>query len=78
MARGQLRIYHGPQDEVTSSASDRRDTMTLSLAEIAPLLADAVHDRRTWLRDFRHDDVTISSDLYEVLMAYQHFRRPGA
>ena len=24
------------------------------------------------------DDITISTDLYEVLLAYQHFRRPSA
>ena len=78
MARGQLRIYHGPHEEIEAAQSDRCDTMTLSLAEVAPLLAEAVQNRRTWLRDFRHDDVTISTDLYEVLMAYQHFRRPGA
>ena len=78
MARGQLRVYHGPLEEIEATESERRDTMTLSLAEVAPLLAEAVENRRTWLRDFRHDDVTISTDLYEVLMAYQHFRRPGA
>ena len=41
-------------------------------------LADAVHGRRGWLRDFEDDEVTISTDLYEVLLAYQHYRRPSA
>jgi hypothetical protein len=30
------------------------------------------------LDDFRDDEITISSDLYEVILAYQHFRRPSA
>jgi hypothetical protein len=41
-------------------------------------LAEAVRSQRTWLADFANDEVTISADLYEVLMAYQHFRRPVA
>ena len=44
--------------------------------EIMPLLADAVQSQRTWLRDFADDEVTISMDLYEVILAYQHYRRP--
>jgi len=41
-------------------------------------LVDAYQRQRTWLRDFDDDAVTISSDLYEVLIAYQHYRRPSA
>jgi len=29
-------------------------------------------------RDFADDEVTISMDLYEVILAYQHYRRPVA
>ena len=43
-----------------------------------PLLADAVNNRRTWLRDFEHEEITIPTDLYEVLLAYQFSRRPSA
>jgi hypothetical protein len=39
---------------------------------------DAVHSGRTWLSDFEDDEVTLSTDLYEVILAYQHFRRPSA
>jgi len=46
--------------------------------EVMPLLADAVQSERTWLRDFEDDEATISMDLYEVLLAYQHYRRPSA
>ena len=46
--------------------------------EYAPLLADTVQSNRTWLGDFRNDEITISMDLYEVILAYQHYRRPSA
>jgi hypothetical protein len=52
--------------------------VTVPLGEILPMLADAVASNRTWLRDFTGDNVTISSDLYEVILAYQHYRRPSA
>ena len=81
MARSQLRIYHGPQTEACATVSqttDAKDTVTVALGEILPLLADAVRSERTWLRDFESDEVTISTDLYEVILAYQHYRRPSA
>ena len=34
-----------------------------------PLLADAVASDRTWLSDFADDDITITSDLFDVLQA---------
>lgn len=79
MARSQLRVYYGPQAEVAArSAKPSTDNVTVALGEILPLLADAVRSDRTWLRDFEDDEVTISTDLYEVILAYQHFRRPSA
>jgi hypothetical protein len=50
----------------------------MPLSEILPLLADAFRNDRTWLRDFRDDEVSISTDLYEVVLAYQHCCRPSA
>lgn len=79
MARCQLRIYYGPQESgATVQAPAASDTVTVPLGEILPLLAEAVRSERTWLNDFSDDDVTISTDLYEVILAYQHFRRPSA
>lgn len=79
MARSHLRVYHGPSENISPSAAEGdKNSINLPLGEIAPLLADAVHDGRTWLRDFKNDEITISTDLYEVLLAYQHFRRPSA
>jgi hypothetical protein len=81
MARSHLRVYYGPQSELSAAVSEAKqakDTVTVSLGEILPLLADAVRNERTWLRDFEEDSVTISTDLYEVILAYQHYRRPSA
>ncbi len=87
MARPQLRIYYGPQEESVQEesvvthraiAAASPDRVTVPLCDVFPLLADAVNNQRTWLRDFADDEVTISTDLYEVLLAYQHYRRPSA
>ncbi len=76
MSRTSLKLYTEPE---TASQPDRPQPMvTVTLAEVLPLLADAFESRRLWLRDFEHDPVTISSDLYEVLMAYRYYRRPSA
>lgn len=76
-----LRIYYGPQrDDTTTIATEdaSRESVTLPLGEILPLLADAVQSQRTWLRDFDNNEITISMDLYEVLLAYQFYHRPIA
>ena len=85
MEASRLRVYYGPEfgsDEVGSSVATEtiplRDTVSMPLGEVLPLLMDAVKNRRQWVGDFFDDQITISSDLYEVLLAYQHFRRPSA
>lgn len=79
MATSHLRVYYGPAEEAAQPVVSRgRRAVTVPLMEVLPLLADAVESKRTWLRDFSDDEITISSDLYEVLLAYQHFRRPSA
>ena len=79
MSRARLRVYYGPESPTSSHAeASRENQVTVPLGEILPLLADAVQSKRTWLRDFANDDVTISTDLYEIILAYQHCRRPSA
>jgi len=82
MNANHLRIYHDPQGDSggigVADAPENHNNVTVPLAEVLPLLADAVQSERTWLRDFADDEITISMDLYEVLLAYQHFRRPSA
>lgn len=81
MAIRSLRVYTEPDVETMSSTRTlpMRDAgVRISLGEVLPLLADAVASNRTWLSDFADEDITVSSDLYDVLQAYRHFRRPGA
>jgi hypothetical protein len=75
MPRCHLRVYYGPESSAQPGDGER---VTLPLKDVFPLLADAVRSQRTWLADFEDDQITISADLYEVLLAYQHYRRPSA
>ena len=82
MSPNHLRVYLGPEEDTATvgvaECRDQRQTATVPLVDVLPLLADAFQSERTWLRDFQDDEVTISTDLYEVLLAYRHFRRPSA
>jgi len=82
MSLAHLRIYHGPQENspggCATETTTARETVNVPLGEVLPLLADAVQSERTWLRDFVDDEIKISMDLYEVILAYQHYRRPSA
>jgi hypothetical protein len=80
MARSRLRVYYGPEPVAAKATESRHgeQTISLPLGEILPLLADAFQSQRTWLRDFENDEITLSTDLYEVILAYQHCRRPSA
>ncbi len=75
-----LRLYCGPDSDTVavSTSENRPQKITVAAGEVFSWLADAVRNNRAWLRDFEDEQVTISSDLYEVILAYQHFRRPSA
>lgn len=75
-----LRVFCEPNDETLDKPSREtdRETVRVPLTEIIPLLADAVRSQRTWLNDFEEDEITISMDLYEVILAYQYYRCPSA
>jgi hypothetical protein len=83
MAMRRLRVYTGPDFETQPQAPAvleqvRDNSVRVTLGEVLPLLADAVVSNRTWLSDFKDDEIAISSDLFDVLQAYRHFRRPSA
>jgi hypothetical protein len=75
-----FRVYTGPETESvgTLQVTAAEQGVRVTLGEILPILADAVASNRTWLTDFEADELTVSSDLYDVLQAYRHFRRPSA
>lgn len=81
MARTHLRIYRGPSESsatVRTASRGGNSTVTVNVGEVLPLLADAFSSQRTWIGDFDDDEITISADLYEVLLAYQYYRHPAA
>ena len=80
MAMRRLRLYTEPEGESVACATLplAPTGVRVPLGEVLPLLADAVASNRTWLSDFRDEEISISSDLHDVLQAYRHFRRPGA
>jgi len=75
MAYSRLRVFTGPREQLRAGIGPR--TVTVPLGDVLPALADATARNRAWVRDFLDDEITISSDLYEVLLAYQHYRRPA-
>ncbi len=81
MKRNSLRIYHGPDDRGRQPATKTvvsTPCIQVPLREILPLLADAHMNQRAWLQDFGADTLTVSRDLYEVMLAYQRYQRPSA
>ena len=79
MARSRLRVYYGPETSPAQAESnDNHRKVQVPISEIFPLLAEAVRNERTWLRDFADEEISISTDLYEVILAYQFCRRPSA
>jgi len=81
MVHPQLRIYFGPDTDSHSDGAlceQPPQTVTVPLREVFGWLIDALRSGRTWINDFEDDEVTISADLYEVILAYQHYRRPSA
>ncbi|MCA9107555.1 MAG: hypothetical protein R3B96_10000 [Pirellulaceae bacterium] len=49
--------------------------MTIRLGQIFPALLDALASGRSFLDDFDDESIEVSEDLYEVLLAYQHFHQ---
>ncbi|MFM7846133.1 MAG: hypothetical protein ACKOU6_07975 [Planctomycetota bacterium] len=83
MGAPQLRVFYGPHEDapadIFADTLPLRSSVTLPLGDLLSLLVEALHNQRGWVDDFSDDEVTISSDLHEVLMAYQHhFGSPSA
>lgn len=52
--------------------------VTVAVKDALPLLLHAYRSNRQWLQDFSDDTLDISSDLYEVLLAYQQMQQEAA
>jgi hypothetical protein len=56
----------------------RPQQVSVSTADVLPLLLDAALTNRAWLEDFADDTMEIPRDLYEVLLAYRQYRQAAA
>lgn len=71
-----LRVY--PQAADADYLETQPPTVRVSLSDLLPLIAIAKRNNYLWLQDFLEDEVCITPDLYEVLRAFRHVRRPSA
>jgi hypothetical protein len=71
MATARLRLFRPEHDLEDEAASP---DIPIRLADLYPLLAQALRDNYTWLRDFEDDRILVSSDLYEVVRAFSNYR----
>jgi hypothetical protein len=72
MATAHLRVYPRPEHE--DDEQQNQPEISIRLADLYPLLAQAFRDNFTWLRDFEDDKVLITPDLYEVVRAFANYR----
>jgi hypothetical protein len=70
-----LRVYPLSKDHL--DVERQEPIVRVSLGDLLPLVALAHRHNYLWLQDFLEDEVTITSDLYEVLRAF-HCHRPSA
>jgi hypothetical protein len=71
----QLKLYRSfeePEFEVLPE-----EKIHIRLGDLLPLVALAQRRHFTWLQDFLDDEVSISSDLHDVLLAFRS-SRPSA
>lgn len=74
MAANQLRLV-SDQNFLDSFTKKESPRVAVSMQQVLPLLVDAVRSNRNWLSDFSDETVEISTDLYQVLLAYKELRR---
>lgn len=71
-----LRVY--PESLNPEYNPNQEPNVRVSLRDLLPLIAVARQNNYLWLQDFLDDEVAITSDLYEVLRAFNQYRRPCA
>ena len=66
------------QDHTCGGSYNAPSHVSVATGDVLPLLLDAALANRAWLEDFAEDTMEIPQDLYEVLLAYRHYRRDAA
>jgi hypothetical protein len=64
-----LRLYAGPDEDL--DGFDPPPSVRIRLRDLLPLVAVAQKNHFIWLKDFLDDEVSISDDLHDVLMAFR-------
>jgi hypothetical protein len=68
-----LRLYAG-SDEDVQDFDTPAPNVRIRLRDLLPLVAMAQKNHFIWLKDFLDDEVCISDDLHDVLMAFRGTR----
>jgi hypothetical protein len=71
MASARLRVFPRSEEDQDDSTNP---SISISLSQLYPLLAQAYQDNYVWLRDFEDDQLLVSNDLYEVVRAFSNCR----
>ena len=70
-----LRLFAGPGDDLDGQEPTMpAPTVRIRLRDLLPLVALAQKNHFIWLKDFLDDEVGISDDLHDVLMAFRGTR----
>ncbi len=70
----QLKLYRGYEDEADIAVEENTTQVHIRLGDLMPLVAMAQRRHFTWLQDFLDDEIGISTDLHDVLMAFRSIR----
>ncbi|HEX3152224.1 MAG TPA: hypothetical protein VHR66_29390 [Gemmataceae bacterium] len=70
-----LRLFPGSDEEIDGQdALSSTPTVRIRLRDLLPLVAMAQKNHFIWLKDFLDDEIRISDDLHDVLMAFRSTR----
>jgi hypothetical protein len=70
-----LRLFPGSnEDQQGFDRTVALPTVRIRLRDLLPLVAMAQKNHFIWLKDFLDDEVRISDDLHDVLMAFRSTR----
>jgi hypothetical protein len=70
-----LRVY---PDSLEADFETPDPCIRIRLGDLLPLLAFAKRNNYLWLQDFLDDEVSVTSDLYDVLRSFSLCQRPSA
>jgi hypothetical protein len=70
-----LRLFAAAEDDLDGpEAAMPAPTVRIRLRDLLPLVAMAQKNHFIWLKDFLDDEIGISDDLHDVLMAFRTTR----